>query len=700
MENIFFNAHHSPIGAFATFTLGHKGASGGFGLELEGPAGENVYIGIESKENSKIYHSLPFFEYSENDSTRFNQSGPVFPDDEIRAVPFDDKSINREYNLATDQWRAEDLTFKIFSPAGAVPDPSVSAESVAKKALVPAVFVELTIDNTACNRKRSAFFGFTGEDRYTAMRRIDGNGGGLKGVAQGRIVGILSDDKDVVPGLGFTIEDLLGPRNKKRRSFGLGKVGALIMELKPGECKTFRFALCFYRGGTVTSGIDASYYYTKFFSDLESVAQYALSGFAGFKAAAQNRDEILDGTEMSDQRKFMLIHSTRSYYGSTELLRLRDNTPLWVVNEGEYRMMNTLDLTIDQLFYELNVNPWTVCNVLDFYAQKYSYRDSVRSVKTGKRCDGGVSFTHDMGVGNVFSSQGTSAYELPGLDGCFSYMTHEQLVNWVLAASVYGIRCKDSQWLRGKGELLEECLRSMVKRDGGDECSLDGVMDLDSVLTGSGEEITTYDNIDHAMGRARRSSYLALKSWASYCLLGKIFREWGRADLQKVAHSQALKCSETIMRFTGKDGKVPALLEKGCKTVSISTIEGLIFPWFIGDFQTVSFSGPYAALLNVLKVHVENILNPAECLFGNGGWKLSSTSDNTWLSKIYLCQFIAEHILGVRLGNREDSAHVSWLLDENNSFYAWSDQIRDGVVSGSRYYPRGVTSWLWLEDGK
>ena len=34
----FFNAHHSPIGAFASFTLGHKGPSGGLGMDVGKPA--------------------------------------------------------------------------------------------------------------------------------------------------------------------------------------------------------------------------------------------------------------------------------------------------------------------------------------------------------------------------------------------------------------------------------------------------------------------------------------------------------------------------------------------------------------------------------------------------------------------------------------------------------------------------------------
>ena len=54
-----------------------------------------------------------------------------------------------------------------------------------------------------------------------------------------------------------------------------------------------------------------------------------------------------------------------------------DGEPFWVVNEGEYRMMNTFDLTVDQLFYELELNPWTVKNELDMFVKRYSYEDRV-----------------------------------------------------------------------------------------------------------------------------------------------------------------------------------------------------------------------------------------------------------------------------------------------------------------------------------
>jgi hypothetical protein len=73
------------------------------------------------------------------------------------------------------------------------------------------------------------------------------------------------------------------------------------------------------------------------------------------------------------------------------------------------------------------------------------------------------------------------------------------------------------------------------------------------------------------------------------------------------------------------------------------------------------------------------------------------------LGKIYLSQFIAREILGLEWderGARADAAHVAWLTHPTLSVWSWSDQIISGEISGSKYYPRGVTSILWLEESK
>ncbi len=134
----------------------------------------------------------------------------------------------------------------------------------------------------------------------------------------------------------------------------------------------------------------------------------------------------------------------------------------------------------------------------------------------------------------------------------------------------------------------------------------------------------------------------------------------------------------TLIGSVNDDGYIPAILEEGSKQAIIPAIEGLIFPWIAGLIQEVDIEGRNGNLIKVLKKHFEVILKKGICLFDDGGWKLSSTSDNSWLSKIFLCQFVASEILKVdpgELGKVADAAHVSWLLDKKNSYYAFSDQI-------------------------
>ena len=47
--------------------------------------------------------------------------------------------------------------------------------------------------------------------------------------------------------------------------------------------------------------------------------------------------------------------------------------------------------------------------------------------------------------------------------------------------------------------------------------------------------------------------------------------------------------------------------------------------------------------------------------------------------------------------SRADEAHRRWQI-EGSSYWACSDQFVSGQAAGSRYYPRCVTTALWLDD--
>jgi hypothetical protein len=689
MNRKFYNAHHAPVGAFATLTLGQKGSTGGLGLELAGPANENLFVGIQDRDGDG-FHALPFFTGGESHEEDFDVehlSGFGRPN---KIVHFADSEIERTMGAGIDEWRAGDMVFRLISPVRSVPDPETASAEELKAAITPSILAEITIDNREGTDSRKVFFGYQGSDRAAGMRVI--KEAGLTGIAQHTFTAIATDDANVHAGIAFQPEKILEPDNEENLEFLVGRLGMLVGTVPAGQIHTFRFAIAFFREGTATSGIKTRYLYRRFFKDIESVLRHSLSNFDGSKQEAEAFDSRL-ASRLSPDRAWMAAHAIRSYFGSTQLLEREDGQPLWVVNEGEYRMMNTFDLTIDQAFFELVLNPWTVRNVLDLYVERYAYQDGARFPGSDEVHPAGIAFTHDMGVGNTFSRPGYSGYEQARLKGCFSYMSAEELMNWVLTAGLYDAHARDMAWSISQRETFLAALRSLANRDNPDAAARNGVVGLDADRCQGGAEITTYDSLDASLGQARNNLYLAVKGWASYLLLEDVLRRLDEGEAAAEARDQAAKAAQTIIAAADADGLLPAVIGEGVEARIIPAIEALVYPFVLGLAID-------PALQETLSKHLNAVLKPGVCKFEDGGWKLSSTSRNSWLSKIYLCQFVAEKVLGLAPDAEADAAHVGWLLDEENAYFAWSDQMLQGKAVGSRYYPRGVTSILWAASGE
>jgi len=693
----FFNTQHSPIGAFASFTLGARGAKGGFGLELGRPADQSVYIALESAETPGRFEALPFYEDIEDESLRFDVEGEG-TQARVELTRFADEAIARTLSPVRDEWAAGDLRFVIHTPAGSAPDPAHASREAQELAYAPALAVELTLDNTRGATPRRFLFGFQANDIARGIRRLDETAP-VAGIGCGSWLGIATRAAGVWSGLGFTPEGILSETLEANRTFGIGNVALLVGSVPAGERVTIPFAVAFFRGGIVTTGLEASYFYTRFFRNLEAVALYALDSFEALRARGDALGERVEAAGLNPSRHFMLSQAVQSYYGSTEFLDA-DGVPFWIVNEGEYRMMNTFDLTVDQLYFELRLNPWTVRNELDWFIRRYSYTEGARLPGDPKEYPGGLSFTHDMGNLNHFTRPGHSVYEKEGIEGCFSHMTHEELVNWLFCALAYERRTGDAPWLRDTLDVFHRCFESLLNRDHPDPARRDGLMSADSARCRGGSEITTYDSLDISLGQARNNLYLAVKCWGVYVGLHALFTRLGDTARAGEAREQAARAAGTIAASADGEGLLPAVLHENVSSRIIPAIEGLALPLELGLGEALSPEGEYGALIRALRTHLHGVLREGVCLFADGAWKISSTSDNSWLSKIYLCQHVAERVLGgvdPEAMRRADAAHEAWLRDPDNHYWAWSDQIVAGVARGSKYYPRGVTSVLWLD---
>ena len=255
-NNRFFNVHHSPIGAFASFTLGFPGPGGGLDLELGQPPRKNVYIGAESVEEPGLFEALPFFELPELDeSARFDvERTGALADRPGRLVAVPLERVARDFRLTTDSWSTEDFAFTIYSPVRPVPDPARASDEELMEALVPAVLAELTVDNRRGRRPRRAFFGYEGNDPYSPMRAWADEARGMTAVGQGRLTAIAHGCARRAVRRAVQHGDHHHDAAAQNRAFGLGPVAGIVVDVPPGEMHTIRFVVAFYRGGVVTTG--------------------------------------------------------------------------------------------------------------------------------------------------------------------------------------------------------------------------------------------------------------------------------------------------------------------------------------------------------------------------------------------------------------------------------------------------------------
>lgn len=745
---IGFNAQHSPMGAFMSFTCGNPGTRGGIGLQIGQPADQEVFIGVIDGDRyaDATLKCLPFYVGAASNAAEafmVEQAGPSEANVRPDAEPFAESEIKRCYGWASDSWTAGDMSFAVYSPFGAIPDPAKASEREMRDALRPSVVAQLIIDNTKGTKPKTGIFALNHPRPGPRMITEDLGGAARVGFAFRREAGVAGEVVDITGGakadkphaFGFMRWSATdGIREKHNPVHLLGSCPGIGFEVPPGKRYAMTLAIGSYLEAPVTTGLSGKYYYTRYFNDLNDVLRSTLDAAGKLIEKSDELDAKLESAPLSDDQKFLIAHATHSYYGSTQLLEI-EKKPFWIVNEGEYCMMNTLDLSVDHVFWELDHNPWVVKNLLDNFVDHYSYTDQVKVYKDVggpvhsfdhdpsqpppppdaaqlarpyDKAPGGISFCHDMGAHNNFAPAGRSSYELANLTSTFSYMTVEQLCNWTLTAACYLAKTRDTAWLKKNKKVVEDVLESFIHR-GGEV----GFAQFDSDKTAGGQEITTYDSLDHSLAQTRNNVYMAVKCWSSYRALALLFRDLG----DKKAAAKAQELAEKVAGVVADqavDGVLPAIFEKdnpGYHSRILPAVEGCVYPLYFAETgyagikpEEVYASAAEKRMYDALKLHTEKLLTDPQkrSVFADGGIKLSSTSNNSWMSKISIFLHVTRKVFGLGANpaiteviKKADAAHVTWQA-VGSAYWACSDQIVSGEGKASRYYPRIITSALWL----
>ncbi len=681
-----FYSLHGIWGAYGALALGRLGHGAGVVVGDVQPPKRALFAGYSVGEDKPVL--FPFApdvkvgrgaEAYTGEKSAMPELPPFLP----AYVPFEtfgQGEITRSLSLSGETWKAGRIALEVVSFLGQVPDPAQSTREELRDGMCPAIYVRITFDNTDGRAPLVGVFGMQGIRRPLS----DANPDKLLGFAHMTDWGFATLPAEGVREVMDWMALSASFAKEKRVHRKLGSEGCLRFDVPAGAKREYVIAVGVHRDGVVTSGVKTRSFQASLFSDVDEVLSFALARSTKALAKARELDGLLAASPISDDRKFLVAHAVHSYLASTELLMDEAGKPVFVVNEGEYQMMNTVDLTIDQAFHELVYSPWTVKNELDFLISQSSYRDSI-----------GIAITHDQGVADCFTPKGTSSYELPRLTGCFSFMSYEETLNWILLACLYCANSDDGSWLRDNAKTLADATASIIARDGNG----DGIMDRDSDRCEGGAEITTYDSLDASLGQARNNLYVAVKAWAALTCAEATLSRAGVPSIATTATATADRIASSVLaRVVEPEGYIPAVFEGGNDSRIIPAVEGLAYPALCGIPEAVSLSGRNAAFIKALKRHLEAVLVTGVCLDPvSGGWKLSSTSKNTWPSKIYISQFVAENILGIDDDRtKRDAAHVRWQCVGCADFAA-TDQLDSstGKDLGSRLYPRLVSSVLW-----
>lgn len=664
---VFVNVDHAPMGVCSTMAYGYHGEPCGIGTSSGvypywDSWGGGVLIALSGNSGLKL---MPFVT-------------------NLLTIPrFPDASIQRRLTPGTDEYSiaGSGLAFTNYSPAWLMTELNTATLSEKKRYFLPATWLSFTISNTN-TIPEDFYFGLP----VPVTPRAFANGA-YQGVALGEAALAVQSG---------SCEVLSGARLQSVFS-GMNQGFAFHVGVPAGQTRTLMVVIAYYRSAVVDSRTGAHYYYASLYPSIDSVIDAAFAGFGDAQVRCQQLATAMSRAGLNPYRQFLASHALHAYMAVTACLLAPGGTVYWWEMEGFFNYINTFDLTVDHAFYDSYMQPWALRNVLDAYsgalpATGYSFDTPLYSPSSTQVSSHGFSFYHDMGL---WPNSGPG----PAYGAC---MGDEELQSWILSAGLYWSHTGDNAWLTNNAVLLQTCLNSMLLRDNTNSTARDGV--TKNVNSG---EITTWDSLDASLLRPAFSGRLAVRNWACYLALNAMFNQVGDAADAMVCQDMAANTAQTIVNrwntYHGTLGYIPALLDGSVTAATIPMVEGLAYPAAMGLTNALDRTGgPYALMLQALSNHMVAVLVPGRCLDAAcGAWlSTSATRTITWQSKNFICQYVAEAVLGITnnsVNGTVDQIHASLQL-QDAPLQGYSDALNGTGVfqySGGVHYPRGITTALW-----
>ena len=543
----FFNVDHSPVGSWSSLIYGME-ASGGVQV-CKQPGGEGTLIPHEgiiiAAKNGASERVMPF-----------TSKQSALPAGTLIA----DKEVVRTLGACTDAWTIPlGVNWTHYTPVWAMQDWRTASDEEKRRFVLPATYMQYHVDNRAGKEETQVLFSL-----QQAAQRAQG-WDGFDGY-------VVDHDSSIAVKTGDA--ELLSSEQAKA-AFGVeGATSAFCIHVAPGTEKTVTFFIVQYRDGVITQFLDhpLKLMCAALYPDVNDVLKTAAGSLPAIIARCEEMDRKLAACGEDDERKFLSADALHSYQYNTILHATETREPIWAVIEGECSCINTFDLTVDHVFYELSMHPWTVRNELDHFLGTFSYTDELALPGQTARVPGGLGFCHDMGTRVNFSNrQKGAAYS--------TLMTQEELQNWIICSSLYWKVTGDNAWLEQNKATFKLALESMQRRDDVDPAKRDGITTYISNLGPKSGEITTYDAMDASLRSPSDSLYIAVKSFSCYAMLQPVFRQLGEdSAAQQAQAAEAYTAKGILSHWDEQRHSFPASFDAHPHSSIIAAIEGLAYP--------------------------------------------------------------------------------------------------------------------------
>ena len=259
--------------------MGLVDSPGGFGQSLGVPARQNIYVGFRSAARPS-WQLLPFLTPPKSAEAAYtgDETVPHPPTSFTSLRPSD---YERTLGWASDTWRADEsrFGFSLLTPFSAVPDPARLNKSDARFHLAPLVCGWIEYDNRGGADPIELVFGVG--DPARPLRPLADTTSGLVGFAGGTDYGYATK-----PSRGVELRqafDIFAPKFRDYRQLHvIAAETALVFTVPAKQRKRFPLVLGFFAAGSVTTGLPATYAYTRVFRDLEDVMGRSLCEWIGW----------------------------------------------------------------------------------------------------------------------------------------------------------------------------------------------------------------------------------------------------------------------------------------------------------------------------------------------------------------------------------------------------------------------------------